>query len=88
MKVSDVVFLRNALQWFSLVGHGTRKAQSRGFRQRKIRYKIGPLGKRTKVGFKFCVRSRCDPATALIAGNHHGKCPPQRFRATGIRFSV
>jgi hypothetical protein len=49
---------------------------------REIRYKIGPLGRKTKVGFKICVAPRCDPATPLIAGNHQRKRLLQRFRAT------
>ena len=40
---------------------------------RGIRYGIGPL-RRNKIGFKFCVLSRCDPATALIADYHRRKC--------------
>jgi hypothetical protein len=55
---------------------------------REIRYKIGPLGRKTKVGFKICVAPTCDLATALIAGNHHRKRLLQRFRAKVKRYSV
>ncbi len=55
---------------------------------REIRYKIGPLGRKTKVGFKICVAPRSDPATALIAGNHQRKRLLQRFRAKVKRYSV
>ena len=53
----------------------------------EIRYKIGPLRRKTKIGFKFCVLSKCDPATALIADNYQKKCLSSRFHAKRRRAS-